>query len=64
MSEINRMVERGKNAIHFTKCVFKYWNIRTGKIEYENKEIDKIIKCFSEREHYEQCEILKQFYKK
>ena len=56
---LNELID-GQETLNLWKHYSKYLDIRKGKVEYTNNEIDELISFFSEREYFEQCENLRK----
>ena len=53
--EILNDLKDAKETLSLWRNFSKYLNIKKGKIDFNNDEIDVLISFFSEREHFEIC---------
>jgi len=59
---MNELIE-GQETLNLAKNYSKYWDIRKGKIEYTNSDLDELIEYFEKNEYFEQCENLRKLKK-
>ncbi len=53
--EIGILGDRFKTAMRNMEMNFKFLDIRLGKIEYTNNDIDELIKHYIQKEQYRLC---------
>ena len=59
---MNELIE-GQETLNLAKNYSKNWDIRKGKIEYTNSDLDELIEYFEKNEYFEQCENLRKLKK-
>ena len=53
--EIGILGDRFKTAMRNMEMNFKFLDIRLGKIEYTNNDIDELIEYYKQKEQYRLC---------